>query len=1448
MRGGRSSAGRGRRSPATLIAALFIVGSLAVATPAAADPSPWVQASVSGDFMYGCNFAPIASATVTVKDSPGGAQLLNTDVPTDGEGCFDFDPGQYGVDLAPGVFISVTDGSSTKELTLVPLSVDLVDPANDIVTGTASPSTAVTVSVDDYDAFHEELVVTSDGSGDWVADFGAIAVDITPFLHGGAQIFDGDGDATTAQRDPARVDGDITLDAVEGCGFVSNGSVTVTIKDAPGGTQLFSGPASTDGDCFSIGRDQHGQGLAPGMFVSATDGIRSKDVTLVSVSVDDIDAVAETAAGTAPANADVDVGAEVQDGSSDASIHVTADGAGAWAADFSGVFDLTAGVTVSGTVHDGDGDGTVASRRVPSIRADLSSEEIGGDGFTPNSSVTVTVKDAPGGTVLFSGEFPTGGVNGFFGNGGFILFGQQHGQHLGPGMVVSATDGTHSDELTIAALAITAVDPGADKVTGTAAPGAQVVVRAESPTRGATKTVTADGTGAWTAKFAGLVDIVNGSAAHAEIRDLEGDTTNAAALAPSINGSLPSDLVDGCGFGPGDPVTVTIRTAFGGTTLFSGATPADGLGCFSMSRAVHGQDLVTGRFVRATDGVVARSTTLATLTATFDFATDLISGTAPPGAEVEVGFSLPERGDGMTVTADGGGAWTADFGDQLNPGAHFEVRVRDGVGNSTVVDRTPATIEAHLGTDEVNGCGFLASSSATATIRSSPGGSTLFSGPVPTDADGCFALGEPTHGQDLVPGMFVDVTQGAVSVDHTLVAITVDSLDQANDRVIGTAPPDAVFLGVHVEDSGGGADVVTPVNDSGSWVANFGVGFDVTAATTVEASVTDEEFDEDVTVAELAPPACYLDGTTLNVGAGAVTLHRSGSSFDVTGAGITDPTCGGATMTNVDTVLVGGDAGAQSLTIDLGGGPLGPGATAEGSGTSEIEIIAALGPEDSLTVNGGAGADTVAVGASGVNLNGDNDADVKPAVPATPAFSAITVNGNAGNDTISATGGSGTGPAYPSAITLNGGADADALTGSAGPDSLAGGDGDDQLTGGTGANTVAGGTGADRLVEAGDVNFTLTNALLTFGPSTDALSGIELATLTGGAGANTLNGFGFGGQESLFGQAGTDVLIGGGGADTLAGGDGDDRLSGAGGVNTLSGGAGSDVVAESGDVNFNLSNTNLTFGSAVDSLAGVERAMLTGGAGANTLTAPGFSGAATLNGMGGADLLIGGNGADTLIGGDGADTLTGGRGANTVNGGAGNDQLSETGDVNFTLSNAALTFGSASDALSGVERAALTGGGGDNTIDGSAFGGMLTLNGQGGSDRLIGGPAPDALSGGGGADVLAGRQGSNTISGGAGSDTVVYDWSGAGVRVNLSTGSASGSAFSDLLSAIENAVGSAFADALTGAGGPNALRGLAGNDTIDVRDGVRGNDMADGGAGTDRCLSDPGDARISCES
>src|SRR5262249_7548613 len=119
--------------------------------------------------------------------------------------------------------------------------------------------------------------------------------------------------------------------------------------------------------------------------------------------------------------------------------------------------------------------------------------------------------------------------------------------------------------------------------------------------------------------------------------------------------------------------------------------------------------------------------------------------------------------------------------------------------------------------------------------------------------------------------------------------------------------------------------------------------------------------------------------------------------------------------------------------------------------------------------------------------------------------------------------------------TLLGQAGNDNLLAGAGNDSLDGGDDNDTLTAGAGTNLIAGGAGVDKLVEAGDGNFALTNTSLT-GLGSDVLSGIELASLTGGPGDNQFNLQGWTGTATVDGAAGTDALSvsGTGGADTPA--------------------------------------------------------------------------------------------------------------------------------------------------------------------------------------------------------------------------------------------------------------------------------------------------------------------------
>jgi glucose/arabinose dehydrogenase len=247
-----------------------------------------------------------------------------------------------------------------------------------------------------------------------------------------------------------------------------------------------------------------------------------------------------------------------------------------------------------------------------------------------------------------------------------------------------------------------------------------------------------------------------------------------------------------------------------------------------------------------------------------------------------------------------------------------------------------------------------------------------------------------------------------------------------------------------------------------------------------------------------------------------------------------------------------------------------------------------------------------------------------------------------------------------------------------------------------------------------------------------------------------------------------DILSGLGGNDMLFGGSGNDSLAGGAGADTLIGGPGADTADYS------------------SSPAGVNVSLVTGLGSGGDAQGDILGGIENLIGSAFSDMLTGDGAANTLAGGGSADTLIGGAGTDTA------DYSSSPAGVNVSLQSG---MGSGSDAqgdtLSGIEN-----------LIGSAFG-----------DTLTGDGGPNTLVGGGGGDML---------SGGAGTDTADYSSSPAGVSVNLQTGMMSGGdAQGDTLSGIENLIGSAFSDALTGDGAANVLVGGFGGD------------MLTGGAGAD---------------
>jgi len=136
--------------------------------------------------------------------------------------------------------------------------------------------------------------------------------------------------------------------------------------------------------------------------------------------------------------------------------------------------------------------------------------------------------------------------------------------------------------------------------------------------------------------------------------------------------------------------------------------------------------------------------------------------------------------------------------------------------------------------------------------------------------------------------------------------------------------------------------------------------------------------------------------------------------------------CGSATVTNTDTIDVSATAG--TLVIDLSGGPFAPGQKAESSGQSEIEFTGNLG-SGTLRIDGSDGADTIAAGADGVNLNADenaDDVDIKLTTVAT-----MVVNGGNGNDRLTWDGREGTGSISTISGAFDGGDGNDLLAGSA---------------------------------------------------------------------------------------------------------------------------------------------------------------------------------------------------------------------------------------------------------------------------------------------------------------------------------------------------------------------------------------------------------------------------------
>lgn len=533
-----------------------------------------------------------------------------------------------------------------------------------------------------------------------------------------------------------------------------------------------------------------------------------------------------------------------------------------------------------------------------------------------------------------------------------------------------------------------------------------------------------------------------------------------------------------------------------------------------------------------------------------------------------------------------------------------------------------------------------------------------------------------------------------------------------------------------------------------------------------------------------------IDGGNGNdniTGASGADVIRTGAGNDTVSGGTGNDTVTGGTG---DDSLDGGADIDQLIETISGSLILTPTGSSGSNGTDavlnfESAVITAGADADTIdagavsipvTAIGSGGNDTIVGGSASDSLDGGDGADV-----IIGGLGDDILVGGAGNDVLLGSGGK------------------DDLRGDAGDDFLRGqGTSGDTLRGGPGNDTLDGGPGDDILIDSNNADFVLTNTSMT-GNGNDTIISVERAFLVGGASNNKLDASAFftplfttvtldgaGGNDSLVGTAGNDILFdgtegddtmlagagndylfGGSGKDYLDGQEGDDTVRGQGGSgDTVIGGPGNDFIdgGSGGDrlIEFisgtaTATNTSLISSQGNDAIFNIEFLGINGSEGNDVINISAFDS----------------QGLNTLVGGGGNDTLTGSAsGTNLIVGGNGNDEI---------------IGGNSFDILDGQD--------GDDSISGGNFG-----------DSLTGGLGNDTINGGDGDDTIQAGDGNDSVTGGSGND---------GISLGMGTDSGFGGDDNDTL------YGGSGNDTLLGSAGNDVLVGGLDDDLLDGEDGTQ---------------------------
>jgi serralysin len=636
-----------------------------------------------------------------------------------------------------------------------------------------------------------------------------------------------------------------------------------------------------------------------------------------------------------------------------------------------------------------------------------------------------------------------------------------------------------------------------------------------------------------------------------------------------------------------------------------------------------------------------------------------------------------------------------------------------------------------------------------------------------------------------------------------------------DDDLFGFDGDDVIYggLGADYADGGNGNDMMSYQFDGGP------VDIDLLLGKTVEGN---GEIDTFVSMEDATGTAWgdrirgsdasnlvygYLGNDQIDGGAGNDVLKGGGGDDILVGGLGADDFYGDDSVVDVGFDTVTYASSTSAVTINLAN-QAANGGDAAGDNLASIEKVIGTQYADSLTGDdnwntfvGGAGADAI---------NGGNGIDTASYETSSQGV-AVDIGlgkylyGDAQDDTLTGIENI-TGSAFDD--DLRGDAGANTLLGLGGADTLIGQGGADYMDGGAGNDTYYVDTNADAVREAAGGGYDQVFASATFSLHA-TLAEVEYLATTDAAATTAINLTGSNFNNTIVGNAGTNVLNGRLGDDFIYTGAGGDTMNGGGGYDTFV--FHKTMVA---DWQSGILDTDIGTASWVDWDA------IWGSAGADRIRTNSWGFQVELRGGGGDDVLatgVAGVVSDTLRGEAGNDEMNGGAGSDYMEGGIGNDTyfVDNAGDVIVELANQGydtINTTLASCNLGVAFERVNSNGAGNFVGTGNALNNRFQS--LGGDDRFV-----DVL---GGADIF---------SGGAGTDTVDFRSSATAAVLNFITNSHGGAALGDSFSSIEKFLGSLTADDRMSAGGTGRV----------IYAGYGGDDRLNGGVKNDQLLGGDGD-------